>query len=79
MSGNGLFAKEVTIRLAEDGTGFLYTMKHRRFGLHTRQIRLFEEIEIPGGGLPNASTGKRADDLLQGSRHLSSWTKGVSS
>jgi hypothetical protein len=52
MSGNGLFAKEVTIRLADDGTGFLYTVKHRWFGLQTGQIRLFEENEIPGAEVP---------------------------
>jgi hypothetical protein len=58
MLRNGLFAKEVTIRLAADGTGFLYTAKHRWFGLQTGQIRLFEENEIPGGTAPHASVTK---------------------
>jgi len=41
------FAKQVLIRLAEDGTGFHYTVAYGWLRLPTRHIRLFEE-----GGKP---------------------------
>ena len=43
MRKDGLFTKRVHIRLADDGTGFLYTVKYGCFSLRTRQMRLFEQ------------------------------------
>jgi hypothetical protein len=45
MARHGLFTKELYIRLADDGTGFLYSVKYGPLGLPTRRIRLFEESE----------------------------------
>jgi hypothetical protein len=47
MREEGPFAKQISIRLNEDGTGFLYTVTYGWFRLPTRHIPVFEE-----GGKP---------------------------
>ena len=45
MVTNSLFGKQVYIRLADDNTSFLYTVKYRWFRLPTRQVELSEQSE----------------------------------
>ncbi len=47
MRKEGPFAKQVSIRLSEDGTGFLYTVSYGWLRLPTRHIQVFEEGEEP--------------------------------
>ena len=42
---NTLFEKQIYIRLAEDGTGFLYTVKYGRLATDRGEIRLAEIAE----------------------------------
>ena len=37
---NSLFEKQVYVRLSEDGTSFIYTVKYGRFATATREMRL---------------------------------------
>ena len=44
---NGLWARQVCVRLAEDGTGFLYTVKLGPFRTAAVEVRLFGEHGEP--------------------------------
>jgi hypothetical protein len=45
MATQGLFAKEVYIRLDDRGTGFFCTVKYGRLSLPARRIQVFEDGE----------------------------------
>ena len=45
---NSLFEKRVYVRLSEDGTSFIYTVKYGRFAASTREMRLAEKAETAG-------------------------------
>ncbi len=45
MAKKNRFAKQVYIRLADDGEGFLYRIKYGWFCLPTRHVRLLAEEE----------------------------------
>ena len=45
---NSLLEKRVYVRLSEDGTSFIYTVKYGRFAAATREIRLAEKAETAG-------------------------------
>ena len=45
---NSLFEKQVYVRLSDDGTGFIYTVKYGRFATATREMRLAEKAETAG-------------------------------
>jgi len=53
MREEGPFAKQVSIRLSGDGTGFLYSVSYGWLRLPTRHIQVFEEggepieVEMP--------------------------------
>jgi hypothetical protein len=47
MKEEGPFEKQISIRLTEDGTGFLYTVSYGWLRLPTRHIQVFEEGEEP--------------------------------
>ena len=42
-----LFQKQVCIRLSQDRTGFIYTVRHGRFVTSTDEIRLFDDGQTP--------------------------------
>lgn len=57
---NGLLKKQVSIRLAEDGTGFIYTVKYGRFTVASRQVRLARDSDNQpeaGGHVGRPGTG----------------------
>ena len=45
---NSLFEKQVYVRLSEDGTSCIYTVKYGRFATATREMRLAERAETAG-------------------------------
>ena len=42
-----LFQKQVCIRLSQDRTGFIFTVRHGRVVTSTDEIRLFEDGQTP--------------------------------
>jgi hypothetical protein len=44
---NSLFEKQVYVRLSDDGTSFIYTVKYGRFATVTREMRLAEKAATP--------------------------------
>jgi hypothetical protein len=66
MKEEGPFEKQVSIRLTEDGTGFLYTVSYGWLRLPTRHIQVFEdgeepmEVEMPAVTRHNAPGVKHA-------------------
>jgi len=60
------FGKHVSVRLTDDGSGFLYTVKYGVLRLPTRYIRLFETDEIPLGiGVPVQRSRTAAADRVE--------------
>lgn len=52
MTSNKRFAKQVYIRHADDGTGFIYTVKYGWLSLPGRRVRVFEEAGNPELEMP---------------------------
>jgi hypothetical protein len=63
MKEEGPFEKQISIRLAEDGTGFLYTVSYGWLRLPIRHVQVFEEGEEPiEVKMPATSTRQSADN-----------------
>jgi hypothetical protein len=66
MKEEGPFEKQISIRLAEDGTGFLYTVSYGWLRLPIRHVQVFEEGEEPiEVKMPATSTGRARTTPLE--------------